>query len=301
MNSSNIKKEIDLKDILILIWSYKKFVISFTSIGIIISVLYSLSIQNTYISVAKLIPSGSDMSAQSTQFGGLAQLAGIQVSSKSSPSQEAIESMKSFKFFENNINNANKDIAAFLLAVKSWDDKDNKFIFNDSYDSNKKLWLTDKPSERKVFKVFESNFSITDEPGSPLVVISYKHVSPFFAKQMLDLIIHNINETSRSEDLIEAQKSIEYLNTQMPETNINEVKDVLSDLIKNQIQKIVLVKSNEDYIFKVLDPPFVPELKSGPNRAFICLAGAFISLMTSIVLLLLYSYYKDLKKIALSK
>ena len=55
----------------------------------------------------------------------------------------------------------------------------------------------------------------------------------------------------------------------MSSTNLSEIKDLLSNLIQNEIRKLTLIEANDEYVFKTLDPAHVPEIKSEPNRLFI--------------------------------
>ena len=181
------------------------------------------------------------------------------------------------------------------MAANSWSLDTGEIEYNlDSYDANKGSWLREAPSERKVYKAFTSKLDIKKEPGSSVLTLSFEHISPIFAKSTLDKIILRLNESERNYDEIQANKSIDYLNAQLSVTNINEIKDVLSELLKNEIQKIVLVKAKDEYIFKIIDSPFIPEEKAGPNRRFICIAGTFLSFIASIILLLAYNFYVTL-------
>jgi uncharacterized protein involved in exopolysaccharide biosynthesis len=295
---SSTSSEFDIQDMLILIWKHKLFVSLVTIIGIIISITYSLSIKNTYISYAKLLPvSEQNMSNQASQFSGLAAFAGIQMD-PTTKANDAIERLQSFAFFNNEIYEGNEVFSASLLAAKSWDANSKQIEFDfDSFDDKKNIWRTSKPTERKVYKAFISKLDIKTEPGSSLVTLSFEHISPIFAKKTLDKIIYKLNESERVYDEIQANKSIKYLNAQLSTNNINEIKDVLSELLKSEIQKIVLVKAKDEYIFKTIDLPFIPEEKSGPHRSFICIAGAFLSFVLSVLLLLAFNFYEAFRNI----
>ena len=128
--------EFDLKDILLLIWKYKTFVSLFTLSGVIMSIFFALSLQNTYVSYAKLLPvaDSKNMSSQVSQLSGIAALAGVQVDS-GSRSNEAIEKLKSFTFFKEQILDEVDSLPQSLLAIKSWDKELNKLEYQDeSYD-----------------------------------------------------------------------------------------------------------------------------------------------------------------------
>ena len=56
------------------------------------------------------------------------------------------------------------------------------------------------------------------------------------------------------------------------------------------MQTLMLASSNEDYIFKTINSPIVPEEKSGPNRAFICIVGTLFGFIFSIILVLIQHF-----------
>ena len=110
-----IKDEIDLYGLFKNIWTYKLFIISITSIAAIISIVYSLSLNNTYTSFAILAPGDSNQSSLS-QYSGLAGMAGISLPSESNQTTEAIGRVNSYDFFVTSIVPAIK--IEDLMAVK---------------------------------------------------------------------------------------------------------------------------------------------------------------------------------------
>ena len=81
-----LSKEIDLREIIFVLWNRKFFLISLSFLFSIISIFYSLSIPNKYTSESILeVQSNSSasgaMSSIRSQFGGIASLAGINLGS----------------------------------------------------------------------------------------------------------------------------------------------------------------------------------------------------------------------------
>ena len=54
-----------------------------------------------------------------------------------------------------------------------------------------------------------------------------------------------------------------------------DLRNLFYDLIQSQTETMMLANVREEYVFKTIDPATVPEFKSEPKRAFICILGHF--------------------------
>ena len=79
-----------------------------------------------------------------------------------------------------------------------------------------------------------------------------------------------------------AQNSVNFLSATAKKTNITQIKTVISKLIESHIQTLTLVESNENYVFKPISSPIVPEEKTKPLRALISIFGTFLGFILSI-------------------
>ena len=52
----------------------------------------------------------------------------------------------------------------------------------------------------------------------------------------------------------------------------------------------MMVEANDNYIFKVLDSPIVPELKVKPKRSFIVISGTILGMVLSALGVLVFYY-----------
>ena len=293
--------EIDLYELFIIAWNKKFFVVSLTSIFAIISVIYSLSLPNVYTSTSLLAPSNQEDTFTSRLGGmsGLASIAGVNLSqSNATTSDEAIGRVKSFNFFSNyilpNIKLEN------LLAVKEWVSESNTIIYDQGvFDSKTNKWLGNdfninntQPSNQQAYRRYSDIFSINVDEENGFVSFSIKHQSPELAKKWLDLIIYNINESMREIDKRDAQNAINFLNESTNTTSIQSIREVISALLESKMQTLMLASTNKDYVFKVLDSPIVPELKSGPYRSIICLIGTLIGGFISLLIVFIQHFRK---------
>ena len=294
MNNNNLPDhddEIDFKVLFLALWSRKLLITSITSIAATISVLYALSLPNLYISSALLAPSESKDSSMSSNLGGLssmAGLAGINLSSSGTQSDEAIARIKSYDFFvEQFLPNINFED---LVKAKNSNKSSNKVI----YDTSDSISIQ-KVSNQEAFEVYESILSLSVDNKTSFTIITIEHVSPYIAQQWLKTIIKSINDHMRELDKDLAKNSIEFLKTSYQETNLTEIKKVISKLIQNQIQTLTLAEVNKDYIFEQIVSPIAPEKKSSPSRSMICILGTFAGFMISILFCLTMHFLRSAK------
>ena len=299
-------EEIDFKEIFIALWNKKAIISIITLAFAIFSVFYALSLPNIYSSNAVLAPS-SESSSISSKLGGLSSIAGLAgvslPSDSSSPSVEAIERMQSFDFFSKyilpNIQVEN------LLAFESWSPNINKILYDeDIYNITSKKWVRKvkppkfvKPSDQEAYMAFKKIFSVTQNKKNSYVNISIKHQSPYVAKKWADLVILNINESMRDEKRQLAQNSIIFLNEKSSLANLASIRKATSQLIENQIQNLMMISANKDYIFKTIDSPRVAEIKSSPNRAIICMSITFIGVVISLIIALMLHFLRKTEEL----
>ena len=280
-----IEDEIDLAVLVRALIQGKWIILGFTSIASIIVVIYSLSLPNIYTGEALLVPVSSKDSVgggTSQSLGGLASLAGLSLSDSSYTSIVAVEKLQSLSFFEDKI--LSQINLPDLMAIKSWNLSSNSITYDEEiYDDQSATWTREvvppqkpKPTAQESFKAFMEHINVVKNIQTNLVTISVNHQSPFVAKQWADLVVTEINAFYREKDRSEAKFAVDYLNEQLSQTRLSEVKMVIAEVLAQQIQKLTLIEANDNYVFEYIDPPAVMEKKSAPRRAIICIIGALL-------------------------
>ncbi|TOP21050.1 LPS O-antigen length regulator, partial [Vibrio parahaemolyticus] len=56
-------------------------------------------------------------------------------------------------------------------------------------------------------------------------------------------------------------------------TSVAEMQSTFYKLIEEQTKSLMLAEVQEEFVFKVVDPAVVPEVKVKPSRALICIGG----------------------------
>ncbi len=295
--------EVDVSLLIKELWAKKLFIVSLTSIAAIISVLYSLSIPNVYRSQALLAPAGNQSQDISSSLGGLSSLAGIAGISlpgtNDSKKQEALAILNSHQFIEKFI--IKHDLVVPIMAATGWDKDSNQLIIDeDLYDVEKKIWKKKngkdlKPSIQETVRSFREMVSSSNDKRTGYTQIFADTFSPSMSKDWVDLLIADLNKYIMEIDLKRAENSLEYLNSQINQTAIPELKQVMAQLIKSEQKTIMLSQSSPEYVFKILDKPIIPDLKLKPKRAIMCIVGTISGFIITLLITIVLIFRKKIK------
>ena len=106
--------------------------------------------------------------------------------------------------------------------------------------------------------------------------MSIDHQSPIVAAQWVNWLVEDVNAAVKAQDVSEAEKSIEYLKQQVANTSLADLQAMFFELIQSQTETVMLAEVRPEYVFKTIDPAVVPEEKSKPSRALICVLGTAV-------------------------
>ncbi|OUJ21390.1 LPS O-antigen length regulator, partial [Vibrio parahaemolyticus] len=151
------------------------------------------------------------------------------------------------------------------------------------------------PTSQEAFEVFSKEIlGISQDKESGLYTISIKHYSPYVAQQWVNWLIDDINRVMRERTITETSQNLAYLNTQLQKTAVADMQSTFYKLIEEQTKNLMLAEVQEEFIFKVVDPAVVPELKDGPKRALICVLGTLLGGMLGVAIVLIrFAFRKE--------
>ena len=293
--------EIDLRELFSVLWAGKILIVAITAVFALVSVGYALSLANQYKASAVVSPAhtgGSSLGAMAGQLGGLASLAGINIGSgESNETQEAMEIMQSWGFMEAFIQT--HDLQVPIYAAIGWDKGSNSLkLDNDLYDATSERWLIEDgaggenlaPSSWQLYQSFKSRVAVSQDKKSGLINISVEYYSPQIAKQWVDLFIITINDYMRARKLEQVNRNIEYLTAQIDKTAIADMREVFYQLVEEQTKSKMLAEASPEYAFVTVSRAMVPEQKSQPKRALVCILGTLLGGMLSVLWVLFRRY-----------
>ena len=295
--------EIDLRELFAVLWAGKIKIIVITAVFAVASVIYALSVPNQYKATALLAPAQSDgggLSGALGQLGGLASLAGVSLGGgESGEAQIAQEVMKSWSYIEGFI--ADNNIAVEVYAAEGWSKGSNELqIDDDLYDTETKTWSVENdttgevgpPSSWKLFESFSERLTVSEDKKSGLVSVSIEYYSPQIAKQWVDLYVQSVNRFMQQRQVDKVTRNINYLQEQIEKTSIAQMQEVFYTIIEEQTKNKMLAEASPEYAFVAVGPSMVPELKSQPKRALICILGTLLGGMLSVLMVLIMHYAK---------
>ena len=304
--NNNYDDEIDLRELFHVLWDKIFYIGAITSIFSLISIIYALMLPNIYQSQAVMMPmeANQGMSGMLGQYSGMASLAGISLPSESgSKAQEAIARIQSFEFFSNSFLPQIK--LENLMAVKKWNRASNTLTYDASaFNSESGQWVrkvkpptSTIPSSQEAYKKqYQEIMSVSEDKKTSFVTLSVEHESPVIAQRWVEIMMDQIDQVMRDQDRQTALQSIAYLNSLAPTVNYEEISKALASLQQEQMKRLMMVEANENYIFKVLDSPIVPEMKVKPQRSLIVILGTMLGMMLSVLGVLVLHYTRTSSK-----
>lgn len=254
-------------------------------IQIIVSVsvvLVTLQMPNKYSStLALLISEKSNQSISSV-------LGNIPLLGQSSAIQEvelAKYRLSSVSFFNETVYK-NDDLAKKVCATNGFDKSTKKLTYDDGLIGSDSKWIKKVPLQ-ECHEVFSSNFNISLERSSGIMILEYTSYSPIFSKYLLEIIASEYDQITKNIDLRKLTDSNEYLKEELSNSSNVELRTIISSAIQKNIEQISLLNSRSLFNIEIIDGPFLPEKKSAPSRSTICIIVFLISLIFSIAFFLI--------------
>lgn len=298
-NETYFDGEIDLRELFNILKITRKLIFKIITIFVILSTAYSLILTDYYKSEALLLArSSSETQGGLSQYSGLAAIAGLSLpSTGEDKAAQTIELIKSRNFVRHLL--TFDDILPSIMAAKSYNRDSKELLFDQKlYDSESGTWNR-KPVKNRLIPSYleahehyiEKMLSIYKDDETGFISIQIEHISPVFAKNFLDLIIRESNELLRTKDMEESMQGLEYLTSELSKTPFIEMRESINALIESQLETQMLTKINQDYILKEIEPPFIPEEISRPNRVLIIILGSILGGLLSVFFVLIRHYY----------
>jgi uncharacterized protein involved in exopolysaccharide biosynthesis len=189
----------------------------------------------------------SRLAAMAGQLGGLVAQLGL-MGGIADNTQEAIATLRSRLFLESFI----KDYD--LLPI----------LFHDLWDPKNKRWVVDDPTEipstADAYEMFDDDIlTVSEDTQTGLVTLTIEWRERERVKEWANVLVERVNRIMRDRAISEAERGIKYLNEQLEQTDVIELRLAIFRLIETNIQTVMLAKVRDDFAFRVIDPAVTPE------------------------------------------
>lgn len=300
MNIQEASDTLDIDKLLKIFINYKRFIL-IGAFGIsVFCIIYAFLLTPIYKSSTLLEPNPNLGPTENSALSGAASLVGLDLSSPIGNGADivtvAIKIILSKDFLEEIIQEDELFLPE-LIAVKSYDKSNNKVIFDSAlYNYDKKSWVPSDiellfPFHDIYLKFVRDHIKVEKDQLSKLTTISIYHSSPYVAKRWLDLILQKINQTMRARALIESNESITFLNKQLEETTIKELRTAISNSIEKELNNLMYAQISSDYIFKVIDSPRVSSVQDKPNKKSIVIIGTIAGFIFLSIISIIHNFF----------
>jgi len=260
--------EIDLVALWRTLVSYKWLIFGLTLLSTSVAIAYAVLATPIYRAEVLLAPAtekrGGALAALASQYSGLASFAGMDLGGGGDKGAQAIAMLGARTFTKEFIRDNN------LLPI----------LFYKKWDAEKKQWKVDNPKKvptlNKAFSLFDGKVrSISEDKKTGLVTLGIEWKDRKLAAKWAQQLVQRINSTMRQRAVSEAQKSLAFLQQELQKTSVVEVQQAIYKLIEGQTKSMMLASVQEEYAFKVIDPPSVPDKGQTvkPKRMLIVIIG----------------------------
>jgi uncharacterized protein involved in exopolysaccharide biosynthesis len=238
------------------LWDYKFVLIASGLIGAAIAAIVAFTA--TPVFRAEVVVTevrqddGAATGSLANQLGGLASLAGATLGAGAGTNPQAQAVLRSRKLVE-----------SFITRHKLLE------VMSEPGAPAPTLWTATRDMQNNVI-------AIRDEKRVSTTIVAVDWKDPEVAARWANDFVALANEVLRKRAMDESERSIAFLNAQIPKTNVVEVQRALYNLVERESKKLMLASTRPEYAFAVVDPAVAPEQRVWPRRSLMILVGGVL-------------------------
>ncbi len=159
--------------------------------------------------------------------------------------------------------------------------------------------LKDKTPEEKVWEALrymEHALKVNFKQKDNIVEVTMEYKDPVLATKILEELLVELQEHMSAESKRVAEVNRRYLEQTLADTSDPYIKANIYNLIAQQIQQAMLSQAKENFAFKVIDPPKVPDKRIKPKRRLMVTVAFVSGVFIGIFLAFFLEYLPTLKQ-----
>lgn len=274
-------EEIDLVNLLKVIWRRKAWIVLATSLMTLVAVVHVLTATEWYRAEVVLVPresrpSGS-LSAQFGQLAGFADIAGLSLGQASK--QEALALLRSAGFARRFVERNG------LLSKLS-----REFAPRVMQGGDKQVDLA--PHLVDAFR--QKVLTISEDKKTGLIIVAIEWTDPLSAAKWANAIPRQLNAEMQGRVLNEGAHNLRYLKSELASAETVSLEQAIARLMESETQQLMLAQGAEDYALRVIDDAQEPHKRSRPKRTMIVFLVSVSGLLLSLLVAVLYDPFRGL-------
>jgi len=307
--------EINIMDYWRKIWKRRMMILGIMIIIIFLTAIYSLFMKNIYQAKTIIMPvtqkdtggGAAGLAALASQLGGVP---GIAIPSSATVS-EIVGLLKSNILREKMIQQYN---LMPILFYKKWDEEKQAWrkgggsgislnplaylsMLSKSFMPSPPKGLRKKdpdvPDMQDAIRLLDRIVRINREIKENTITITVDYHDPEIAAKIVEYYLATLTNYMSSETKRVANTNRKYLEEQLGNTSDPFIKQKTYNLIAQQIETAMMAEVKENFAFKVIDPPRVPDKKIKPKRVQMLVLSFIVSLFIGILAVLFIDYIKN--------
>jgi uncharacterized protein involved in exopolysaccharide biosynthesis len=157
-------------------------------------------------------------------------------------------------------------------------------------------WKTEEEKMWAGIRFLETAIRINPVQKDNIIQITADFKDPKVARDLINFILMELIEYMSSEAKRVAETNKRYLESQLDKTADPFIKTKLYSLIAQQIETSMMAEVKENFAFRLVDPPRVPDRKISPKRTQMVAVALTASLFLSIFLAFAREYVENARK-----
>jgi len=174
-------------------------------------------------------------------------------------------------------------------------------LFEDKWGSANDRWLDDDPEKHPTlwdaYRLFTREMlTTTRDSKTGLVRVSIEWKDAALASLWTNEIISLLNQYLRTKAIERSESNLIYLNEALDGVQVAERRQTLYQLIEKEQRTAMIVNTQKEYAFRVIDPAVAPDRKVRPKRLLLVAMVGTLGFLLVTGFVLFRSDFQNIKK-----
>lgn len=282
--------EVDIMEVLALLWARRLTIVIVTGCTIFLGTLYLRVATYTYTAELKVTPTQEDKGL-SGSFGNLASLAGVNIANTKSvsPFTLYLEGILSRQVAEMLIKRS--DVMTTVFRGQ-WDGNENRWVEPESMLQPVKDVIKfvlgfpsydwQEPSAADLERYIQKNVTVEEDQKTSIARVTFDHPNPDFAVKFLSYLHEATDQILRERTLVRSTQYIEYLQKKLDSVTVADHRAALVQALSEQEKLRMMASSNVAFAAEPFGPVTSSARPTSPQPAMVLALSALLGILISV-------------------